>query len=55
MTNLDRVLKSKDITWPTKIHIVKGVLFPVVMSEFETWTIKKANRQRINCGAGEDS
>ena len=42
MTNLDTVLKSRDITLPTKIHIVKAMVFPVVMYGFESWTIKKA-------------
>ena len=42
MTNLDSVLKSRDIILPTKVHIVKAVVFPVVMYECESWTIKKA-------------
>ena len=42
MTNLDSVLKSKDITFPTKVHIVKAMIFPVVMYGYESWTIKKA-------------
>ena len=42
MTNLDRILKSRDITLPTKIHIVKAVVFPVVMYGCESWTVKKA-------------
>ena len=42
MTNLDRVLKSRDITLPTKVHLVKAVVFPVVMYGCESWTIKKA-------------
>ena len=42
MTNLDRVLKSRDITLPTKVHTVKAIVFPVVMYGCETWTIKKA-------------
>ena len=42
MTNLDSILKSKDITWPTKVHIVKATVFPVVMYGCESWTIKKA-------------
>ena len=41
MTNLDSVLKSRDITWPTKVHIVKAVVFPVAMCSCESWTIKK--------------
>ena len=48
MTNLDIVLKSKDITLPTKVHIVKAMVFPVVMSDCESWTIKKAECQRID-------
>ena len=58
MTNLDSVLKSKDITLLTKIRIVKAMVFPVVMYGCEIWTIKKAEHQRIdafNCVAGEDS
>jgi len=42
MTNLDRVLKSRDITLPTKVHVDKAMVFPVVMYECESWTIKKA-------------
>ena len=48
MTKLDRVLKSRNITLPTKVHIVKAMAFPVVMSGCESWTIKKAERQRID-------
>ena len=48
MTNLDRVLKSRDITLPTKVHIVKAMVFPVVMYGCESWTIKKAERQTID-------
>ena len=48
MTNLDSILKSRDITLPTKVHIVKAMVFPVVMYRCESWTIKKAERQRIN-------
>ena len=47
MTNLDNILKSRDSTLPTKVHLVKAVVFPVVMYEYESWTIKKAERQRI--------
>ena len=57
MTNLDSVLKSKDITLPAKVYIVKSMVFPVVMYRCESWTIK-AECQRIdacNCGAWEDS
>ena len=48
MTNLDRVLKSRDITLPTKVHLVKAMVFPVVMYGCESWTVKKAERQRID-------
>ena len=58
MTNLDSILKSRDITLPTKVYIVKAMVFPIVMYGCESWTIKKAECQRIdilNCGVGEDS
>ena len=56
MTNLDSILKSRDITLPTKVRLVKAMVFPVVMYGCESWTVKKAKRQRIlNCGVGEDS
>ena len=48
MTNLDSILKSRDITLPTKIRLVKGMVFPVVMYGCESWTIKKAKHQRID-------
>ena len=48
MTNLDSILKSKDITLPTKIRIVKAMVFPVVMYTCESWTIKKVKHQRID-------
>ena len=48
MTNLDSILKSKNITFPTKVHRVKAMVFPVVMYECESWTIKKAEHQRID-------
>ena len=48
MTNLDSILKSKDITWPTKVHLVKAVVFPVVIYGSESWTTKKAECQRID-------
>ena len=48
MTNLDSILKSKDITLTTKVHLVKAMVFPVVMYGCERWTIKKAERQRID-------
>ena len=44
MTNLDSILKSRDITWPTKVHLVKAMVFPVVMYGCESWTIKNAER-----------
>ena len=58
MTNLDSILKSRDITLPTKGHLVKAMVFPIVMYGCESWTIKKAEHQIIdalNCGVGEDS
>ena len=58
MTNVDSVLKSRDIILPTNVHIMKAVVFPVVTYSYETWTIKKAECQESmpsNCGAGEDS
>ena len=48
MTNLDSVFKSKDITFPTKVHLVKAMVFPVVMYGFESWTVKKAESRRID-------
>ena len=58
MTNLDSILKSRDITLPTKVCLVKAMVFPVVMYGCESWTVKKAERQKLmllNCGVGEDS
>ena len=58
MTNLDIILKSRDITLPTKVHLAKAMVFPGVMYRCESWTIKKAERRRIDafdCGVGEDS
>ena len=59
MTNLDIILKSRDIILPTKIHLVKAMIFPVVMYECESGTIKKATLAKelmlLNCGIGEDS
>ena len=58
MSNLDSVFKSTDITLPTKVHLVRAMVFPAVMYGCESWTMKKAERQRIdalNCGVGEDS
>ena len=48
MTTLDSILKSRDITLLTKVHLVKAMVFPVVMYEYETWTIKKVERQRTD-------
>ena len=47
MTNLDSVFKSRDITWPTKVRLVKAMVFPVFMFRYESWTIKKTHHQRI--------
>ena len=58
LTNLDNILKSRDITLPTKIRLVKAMVFPVVIYGCESWTIKKAEREELmllNCGVGEDS
>ena len=58
MTNLDSILKARDITLSTKLHIVKAMFFSVIMYRYEGWTMKKAEHQRIllfNCGAGEES
>ena len=48
MTNLDSIFKSRDITLPKKVHLVKAMVFPVVMYEFESWTVKKAEHRRID-------
>ena len=48
MTNRDNILKSRDITLPTKVHLVKAMVFPVVRYECESWTLKKAEHQRID-------
>ena len=59
MTNLDSILKSRDITLPTKVRLAKAMVFPVVMYECESWTAKKAESTEelmlLNCGIGEDS
>ena len=59
MTNLDSILKSGDITLPTKVCLVKAMIFPVVMYGCESWTVKKAvsaeELMQLNCGVGEDS
>ena len=58
MTNLDNILKSRDITLPTKVHVVKAMFCPVIMYGCESWTVKKADTKELmllNCGVGEDS
>ena len=58
MTNLDSILRSRDITLPTKVRLVKAMVFPVVMSGCQSWTIKKLSTEELmllNCGVGEDS
>ena len=58
MTNLDSILKSRDITLSTKVRLVKTMVFPVVMYGCESWTVKKASTEELmllNCGVGEDS
>ena len=58
MINLDSILKSRGITLPKKVHLVKAMVFPVVMYRCESWTIKKASTKELmllNCGVGEDS
>ena len=58
MTNLDSILKSRDITLPTKVHLVKAVVFPVVMYGCESCTVKRLSTEELmllNCGVGEDS
>ena len=58
MTNLDSILKSRDVTLSTKVHLVKAVIFPVVMYGCECWTIKKLSAKELmllNCGVGKDS
>ena len=56
MTNLDSILKSRDITLPTEVRLVKAMVFPIVMYGCESWTIKKAEElMLLNCGVGEKS
>ena len=58
MTNLDSILKSRDISLPTKVCLVKAMFFPVVMYECENWSIRKLSTEELmlfNCGVGEDS
>ena len=56
MTNLDSILKSRDITLPTKVHLMKGIVFPVVIYRYESWTIKLSVEELmvLNYGIGED-
>ena len=58
MTNLDSILKIRDITWPIKAHLVKAMVFPVVMYGCESWTVRRLSTEELmllNCGTGEDS
>ena len=58
MTNLDSIFKGRDVTLPTKVRLLKAMVFPVVMYGCESWTVKKAEHRRtdvLNCGVGEDS
>ena len=58
MSNLDSIFKSRDITLPTKVRLVKAMVFPVVMYGCESWTVKNAGAEELmvlNCGVGEDS
>ena len=57
MTNLDSILKSRDITLPTKVCLVKAMVFPIVMYGYKSWTIKLSAKELmlLNCGVGEDS
>ena len=58
MTNLDSIFKSRDITLPTKVHLVKAMVFPVLMYGYESWTVRKLSTEELmllNCGVGEDS
>ena len=57
-TNLDRILENRDITLPIKVHLIKAMVFPVVMYGCESWTIRKLSTEELmplNCGVGEDS
>ena len=58
ITNLDSILKSRDITLPTKVHLVKAIVFPVFVYGCESWTVRKLSNKELmllNCGVGEDS
>jgi len=57
MTNLNSIFKSRDVTLPTKVCLVKAMVFPVVMYGYESWTVKKAEHKELmlmNCGVGEE-
>jgi len=58
MNNLGNILKCRDITLPTKVHLVKAIVFPVVMYGYESWTLRKLSAEELmllNCGVGNDS
>ena len=58
MTKVDSILKSRDITLPTKVHLVKAMVFPIVVYGCESWTVKRLSAEELmllNCGVGEDS
>ena len=58
MTNLESIIKSRDITMPTKVHLIKAMVFPVIMYACESWTVQKLSTEELmllNCGVGEDS
>ena len=58
MTNLDSILKCRDVTFPTEVHLVKAIVFPIVMYGCESWTVRKLSTKKLmllNCGVGEDS
>ena len=57
MTNLDSIFKSRDITLPTKIRLVKAMVFPMIMYGYESWTVKLSTKELmlLNCGVGKDS
>ena len=55
MTNLDSIFKTRDINLPTKVHLVKAMVFPVVMYGYESWTVSAEELMLLNCGVGEDS
>ena len=58
MTNLDSILKSRDITLPANVRLVRAIIFPAIMHGCEIWTVKKAEHEELmllNCGVGEDS